>query len=156
MRSGTKFDSSLRFVTRYYRHGFLSAREGWRELGIPVSIWRPWRIAAAVSAVVVLSASAALYLHYGVPAGEPSVETVAPQGATMADEVKRLDFTDAPLTQVVAEIERVYGVKVTGLPDETFTLTLSYEGSAADIVETINALLGTHLAIEKPSEDEKK
>lgn len=145
MMRKSDFDRSVEFVTRYYRHGFLSSRKGWRELNLSASRWRSWRIAAAVAGVVVLSASAAIYLHYD----EPAVAQPERYEPVLADEVKRIEFSDAPLPEVVAEIERVYGVKVTGMPDESYRLTLSYEGSVADLVETINTLLGTHLTIEK-------
>ena len=47
------------------------------------------------------------------------------------------------------EIEKVYDVRLTSLPEEEYRLTLSYEGTAEDLVATINELLGTHIEIEK-------
>ena len=60
-----------------------------------------------------------------------------------------MTFNDTPLAEVVKEIEKVYDVRLTSLPEEEYRLTLSYEGTAEDLVATINELLGTHIEIEK-------
>ena len=48
---------------------------------------------------------------------------------------------------MAAEIEKVYGVKLGNVPDDDIRLSLSYEGTAADLVDTINDLLGTEIEI---------
>ena len=50
---------------------------------------------------------------------------------------------------VVEKINETYNVKVTGLPEspEEYRLSLHYEGTASDLVETINEILGTELTV---------
>ena len=74
--------------------------------------------------------------------------TVSGTPATGVDVSRKIEFTDAPLADVVKEIERVYEVHVVNVPEMgDYRLTLSYEGTAKDLVETINELLGTSLGI---------
>lgn len=62
--------------------------------------------------------------------------------------MKRIEFADTPLDSVANRIEEVYGVKVHGRNStDTMRLTLSYEGTAQDLVEAINLTLDTHLSI---------
>ena len=148
-----KFKNSLEFVTKHYRQGAFRAS----LLFAPV-VSRPWwrtRAAAASAAcAAVLVASAAYYFLNIAPAKSPELPaapdaTEATAPAAIAEDVKRIEFTDAPLARVAREIEEVYGVTVSGVPaDTTLHLTLSYEGTAADLTATINELLDTHLTIE--------
>ena len=63
--------------------------------------------------------------------------------------VRVIDFEEAPLTDVVEKIREVYGVEVVGLPANPgqYTLSLHYEGSAIDLVETINDILDTDMTV---------
>lgn len=149
-----KFNDSLRFVSRHYRPGAFSRGEAWQRLGIGTGhlTWRISRTAAAVTAAAVLTASACM-LKWGLPTfdSKPATETrtEAPaQVNTSPAQSHKIEFKDATLAEVVAEIERVYAVRVTDVPDSTYRLTLSYEGTAADLIETINELLGTSMHIE--------
>lgn len=63
-----------------------------------------------------------------------------------------IDFTDAPLGDVVKDIERIYGVKISNIPTETYSLTLHYEGDASELVTIINELLNINLQIEDTNE----
>ena len=67
----------------------------------------------------------------------------------MAEPMKvvRLEFSNASLSEVTDEICRVYGVTLANIPIEDYRLTLSHEGNAYDLVETINELLGTDIVI---------
>ena len=76
-----------------------------------------------------------------------NVETANEVPATEA--VKDMKFEDAPLQEVVKAIEKEYGVKVSGATEGQPHLTLSYRGTAEDLVAAINDLLGTNLKIEK-------
>ena len=105
-------DKEIGFVARHYREGLFSVKDGWRRLGIGMSVrMRRYRVAAAVSAVVVLSASAAIIYHEyrseSVPQQTETVKRVNPMA-----EVKVIDFENAPLPEVIGEIETVYGVRV--------------------------------------------
>lgn len=148
-----KEEESLRFVVSHYSDDAFSARRGWERLGIQrESWWRRHAVAASVGAVV-LAASAAITLWHMNDAQAPSapaVETVAPSApaSVSATESRRIEFSDASLPEVVAAIEHVYGVKVSGHTDSSERLTLSYEGSATGLVDAINELLGTDLRIE--------
>lgn len=108
---------------------------------------------AASFAGVALSA-AAIVITYQVMNTEKPVEPTAipvqPVDRTdRADEIIHLEFTDAPLSEVVKGVEDAYGVTLTNVPVEDLHLTLSYEGNACDFIDTVNELLGTDIKIEK-------
>lgn len=142
-------DKGIGFVARHYREGLFSVKDGWRRLGIGMSVrMRRYRIAAAVSAVVVLSASAAIIYHEyragSVPEQAETVQTVNPMA-----EVKVIDFEKAPLPEVIGQIETVYGIRVEGIPEspEHYELSLHYEGTPTDLISTINEILGTQMTV---------
>ena len=137
------------FIARRYKKGRFSPDAGWHRLGIaPVSIWRRYRVAAAVAATVILSATATiLYREYrmdDVQQQSIPVDTVSPLA-----EVKVIDFENAPLTEVVKKIESVYGVKVEGVPasPEEYVLSLHYEGTPTDLISVINDILETQMTV---------
>lgn len=137
------------FIARRYKKGRFSTEAGWRRLGIaPASVWRKYRVAAAVAATVILSATATiLYREYrmdDVPQQTIPVKTVSPLA-----EVKVIDFENAPLPEVVKKIESVYGVKVEGIPasPEGYELSLHYEGTPTDLISVINDILGTEMSV---------
>lgn len=152
----SKTEESIDFVTLYYCKGAFDADRALRMIRfLPAVPW--WRrrgvVAAAIGGALVASAAVFTYI---VPDREeggnlPTEQVVTPAVETpAATEVKKIEFADAPLARVVEEIERVYNVKVTNLPaGGDYRLTLSYEGTAEDLVETINDLLGTNLAVER-------
>ena len=147
-----KFDESMRFVARHYRPGIFDASKAWRRMGIGTHLRRPSRrIAAAVAAAIVLTASACfftfIYPHIDTPApaAQPVHEAPVPKADTSV--VRRIEFADASLAEVAAEIRRVYGVRITNLPDTDTRLTLSYEGSATDLITTINILLDSDIQL---------
>ena len=156
MSEEKKFNDSLRFVSRHYRRGAFSRSDAWRRLGIaPTGMsWRISRTAAAIVAAVVLTASACM-LKWGLPAFDRQPEATTPTvierqaPTTSAAEIsQKIEFNDAPLADVVARIERVYDVRIADVPEGEYRLTLSYEGTAEDLIETINELLGTQMHIE--------
>ncbi len=137
------------FIARHYSKGCFSATRGWRRLGIaqPARL-RRLRVAAAVAAAVVLSASAAIfYLNFHVAkADRPDVEAVT---ASPLTEVRVIDFENAPLPAVIAGIESAYGVKIGNLPENQtgYTLSLRYEGTPTDLIDVINDILGTQMTV---------
>lgn len=143
-------NNEIKFIADRYKKGRFSTDKGWNRLGIrSVSIWKKYRVAAAVAAAVVITASAAvIYKVATVPSVKPETEISVP---TVADKnaVKIIDFENTPLTVVVEKINKTYGVKVTGLPEspDKYRLSLHYEGTASDLVETINEILGTELTV---------
>lgn len=150
-------DNNLEFVTRHYRHGVFSAKETWKRLGIShhINSWR-LRVAAAIASIVVLGGTATVLVN-SLHTSKPDAETGAvTKTVTVTAEplsvVKVIEFTDAPLSDVVKEIETVYAVKITGIQsgDETLRLTLRYEGNVADLLAAINDILGINLAVGNP------
>lgn len=145
-------NKEIQYIARRYKPGRFSVNKGWKRLGIgPSYIWRRYRVAAAVAATIFLSATAVLvYRQYDMSAGpdipQQHEQTVAPVYVS-----KVIDFENTPLPTVLERIKEVYGVEVINVPEdaERYTLSLHYEGTALDLVETINDILGTQMAIKK-------
>ncbi len=153
MTEQEKNDKSLDFVVRYYRKGAFRPRRLGKILEfVPRYSFFCRRNIAAACVATALIASAGIgvyfYTHPNDSTGTsqiPAVETTV----TASKEVHRIEFNNVPLTTVVKEIEKTYNVKISSLPKEQYRLTLSYEGTAEDLVATINELLGTNLEIEQ-------
>lgn len=139
------------FIARRYKKGRFSPDAGWNRLGIaPVSKWRRYRVAAAVAATVILSATATiLYREYRMEDVPQQTMPVKTQTISPLAEVKVIDFENAPLPEVVKKIESVYGVKVEGVPasPEGYVLSLHYEGTPTDLISVINDILGTEMSV---------
>lgn len=156
MTEKEKFDESLDFVTQNYRRGAFSASRAWARMRLPgVRPWwmMQWRGVAAAVAVVALAATACIYT-WVVPGTADDVQPEPPvmQVAAPVSEnrIERIEFSDEPLSVVVAEIERVYGVNVVNEPETgDYRVTLSYEGNAAELIETINELFGLNLEVQR-------
>lgn len=137
------------FIARRYKKGRFSPDAGWRRLGIaPVSLWRRYRVAAAVAATVILSATAAIvYKEYRLD--EVPQQTAPVKNTSPLMDVKVIDFENAPLPDVVKKIESVYGVKVEGVPasPEEYVLSLHYEGTPTDLISVINDILETGMTV---------
>ncbi len=146
-------EKNISFVAKYYRKGSFSVDKAWASLGVASpSKWRRLRAAAAVAAVVVISATAAvIYNQYQHRADLPIVVTDGDAATPQAEVVRVIDFEEAPLPKVVDKIKEVYGVEVINLPDDadSYKLSLKYEGTAEDLVLTINELLETNMMIKK-------
>lgn len=138
------------FISRHYKEGRFSPDSGWHRLGIaPSSKWRMYRVAAAVAATVILSATAAIvYNEYHVD-DAPQQTTVPVQTVSPLAEVKVIDFENAPLPEVIKKIESVYEVKVEDIPEspEQYVLSLHYEGTPTDLISVINDILETKMTV---------
>lgn len=142
-------DKEIDFIAGRYRRGTFNAASGWRRLGIaPVSGWRRYRVAAAVAATVILSATATILYREFRTADVPR-QTVTVTTHDALAEVKVINFENAPLQQVVEKIEAVYDVRVEGLPSssEGYELSLHYEGTPTDLIAVINDILGTEMTV---------
>lgn len=139
------------FIAHRYKKGRFSPDAGWHRLGIaPVSKWRRYRVAAAVAATVILSATATiLYREYRMEDVPQQTMPVKTQTISPLAEVKVIDFENTPLSEVVKKIESVYGVKVEGVPasPEGYVLSLHYEGTPTDLISVINEILGTQMTV---------
>lgn len=137
------------FIAKRYRKGRFDIKAGWTRLSVaPMSRWKIYRVAAAVAATIVISATAAiLYMDY--KAADSTQPTVEPQAISPLTEVKVIDFENAPLGDVVESIESVYNVHVENMPgqDEEYTLSLHYEGNPMELIEIINGILGTQMTV---------
>ncbi len=147
-----EMEEDLQFVAHHFKEGTLLPSNGWRKFKLThhLSSVR-FRVAAASIAAVVFAASASIYYfssHTTPSTSEESIK-VATQGTALPPDTKtaKIEFKNTPLSEVVAEIERVYGVKVINIPTDQIMVTISYEGTASDVVETINDLFDTHLKI---------
>lgn len=151
MDKNDRIEESIRFVARHFSPEAFSRTKAWRRLGISAvsvsrfQLRRSLKYAAVGIGVFALTASAIYLANRDASAPAPEPETAvstAPVSST-------LRFNDTPLTEVVESIEQTYGVRVTNIPAEEYRLTGVYEGTADDILATINDLLGTNLEIEK-------
>lgn len=150
-----KMKKSLQFVTKFYSPGALRPDDSFITEGLP--FLKRHAVAASIIGVTLL-ATAAVSTYLALNITHPDVETVAPKTETTAlpaeetpktDTVKEMKFEDASLPEVVKAIEEAYGITVEGETECQPRLTLSYKGTAEELVGAINDLLGTKLSIEK-------
>ncbi len=150
-----KMKKSLRFVTRFYSPGAFKPDTSFIEEGF--SFWKRHAVAASVIGTTLLAAAAiTTYLALNninnqTNTSSPKIETTVPQieQPSAEEKVKKMKFEDTSLPDVVKAIEEAYGVKISGETEGQPSLTLSYRGTAEDLVAAINDLLGTNLSIEK-------
>lgn len=142
-------DSQIDFIARRYRKGKFSPDAGWRRLAVAqVSVWRRYRVAAAVAATIILSATATiLYREYRI--NDVPQQTVPANTVSPLAEVRVIDFENTPLPEVIREIEAVYGVRVEGVPasPEGYVLSLHYEGTPTELIAMINDILETEMTV---------
>ena len=147
-----KHDEEIDFIASHYRRGAFASRSALERI-MPGrnSRLRTVRIAAAAALLIAAGTAAALLITHASSTDRAAV--TVPQGApeTVADGIKVIDFESTPLTVVAEKIREVYGVSVRNLPDNAgdITLSLHYEGSAADLVDTINEILSIQMTIEE-------
>lgn len=144
-------NKDIRFIARHYRRGLFAIEPALRRIkGKKTLWWNRTRIAAACTIAAILTATAAVFIHNGYISGiRPELQETENTGTPAAEIVRVIDFEEAPLSEVVAKIREVYGVEVTDLPSDPdqYTLSLHYEGSALDLVETINDILDTDMKV---------
>ena len=144
-------NSEIKFITRHYRKGLFAVEPALRRIkGTGPVWWTRTRIAAACTVAAVVTATAAVFVHNSYfKESNRNVQDTEMSAIPAAKVVRVIDFEEAPLTDVVAKIKEVYGVEVTGLPadPDQYTLSLHYEGSAIDLVETINDILDTDMTV---------
>lgn len=139
------------FIARHYRKDRFRADTGWHRLGIvSFSNRKRFRIAAAVAATVIISATAAIIYHEYHPIDIPEQIVTYPEISPLT-EVKVIDFENASLFDVVKKIETVYDVKIENMPEQCneYQLSLHYEGNPIELIEVINDILGTNMTVEE-------
>ena len=148
-----KFEDSMRFVVAHFEKGVFIRHKAWDKIMEKNRFnWRRM-LAAASIACAILAASAFIYTSLSPSLHKDAgiIDNIETDPSLTVDgsvSTAKLEFKDAPLSDVVREIETTYGVSISGLPENEPTLTLSYEGSASELVETINDVLNTSLVIE--------
>lgn len=152
MDNNSKFNDDLDFVVSHYREGAFSPDMHFgQRSGIFRHAWQKW----AAASVIAVALGATAMVSYNIVFREKTVEPVPTTEQTMpqnrANEVIRLEFDNAPISEVAKGIEEAYGVKLDHLPTEDRHLSLSYEGTAQDLVDTINELLGCEITISETS-----
>ena len=155
-------EESMRFVVSHYRKGAFSPDRDWHELRLGGSRLRRHAAAAAIWGGVLL-ASAAVATFLLVPSApkeekptpeKERVEAPAPAGKDIS---RRIEFADASLEEVADSISKVYGVSLSDMPAPgEYRLTLSYEGTAEELVEVINDILGTSIRVSAHSDSAER
>ncbi len=161
-------NKEIKYIAERYRSGRFSADEAWRRMAISspsredsmdsrwkrlvnssMSKLRRYRIAAVAGCVIVLTATAALVYHrYAVNEPIPT-EIVQPATESLEFAVKVIDFEETPLPVVIERIREVYGVEIINIPAnaQDYRLSLHYVGTAVDLIDTINDILDTYIAV---------
>ncbi len=146
-------NKKINFIAKHYRKGLFAVEPALRRIkGNNTICWTRSRIAAACIGATVLTATAAIFVHNNYFVNTPAeMEQTATSSIPAAEIVRAIDFEDAPLPVVVAKIKEVYGVDVANLPDNAaeYSLSLHYEGSALDLIDTINDILDTEMTIQE-------
>lgn len=151
MTEKKEIGESINFVSRHFKEGALLPQSGWKKFRMTHQISYKRNIAAACVAAAVLAASASIFYFSTTTGHSDSKETVAQvniqEEKSIEVKTAKIEFKNTPLKEVVAEIERVYQVRIENVPQEEILITISYEGTASDVVETINELFNTKLNI---------
>lgn len=156
LREKARREDSLQFVAGHYRHDAFSADRDWRALGLERHSWLRRHAAAAIWGVA-FAACAAVAVWMLSPSPEPQPVPAPVQEETLppvrpTDSVsRRIEFTDASFGEVAEAVESVYGVRLGNIPDSPEKITMSYEGTASDLVATLNSLFGCDLRIVTPA-----
>lgn len=151
-------EKSLRFVAAHYRRDAFSSDRDWLALNIDNRSWLRRHTAAAAIWGGILLASAAVATWMLVPADRPQpaprptpAETHTVAAPDLRRRTQRIEFADASLEEVADSIRSLYGVELTDMPvSGKYRLTLSYEGTADELVDVINDILGTSIRISEP------
>ncbi len=144
-------DKDIDYIARHYHKGLFNTSSALRRVRTKPGLrWTGAKTIAASALIAVVGATAAVIIRNNYLATSPEVVEQS-QAIPIAPETisRTIDFEDIPLPVVTEKIKEVYGVEVTGLPDnaESYRLSLHYEGTAIDLIETINDILDTDMRI---------
>ncbi|MBD5356037.1 MAG: DUF4974 domain-containing protein [Bacteroides sp.] len=151
MANQKKIEDNIQFVARYYRDDMLLPDSGWEQFKATHSLLHSKRnIIAAAVGMAAIAATASLYFlsTFSYQEVTPTEETSTPRPTKTiptSETNQKIEFHDASLKEVIIEIEKIYNVKITNVPKEEIKITISYEGTAVDVIETINELFDTDL-----------
>lgn len=148
-------DKEIDFVVSHFQEDALQPEANWRRFKAIVGLRRRrMGVAAAVAAIIVVSATAGIFTYKELSAPSDGTETrqeMAGEDILSADGPKLMVFEASGLSDVVETIETEYGVKIGNVPSnaDEYVLTLRYEGTPEELIEAINDILGTQLTIEE-------
>lgn len=148
-------DKEIDFVVSHFQEDALQPEANWHRFKAIVGLRRRrMGVAAAVAAIIVVSATAGIFTYKELSATSDGTETrqeMAGADFLSADGPKLMVFEASGLSDVVETIETEYGVKIGNVPSnaDEYVLTLRYEGTPEELIEAINDILGTQLTIEE-------
>ena len=148
-------DEDIDFIVGKLKEGAFSTDTNWRTFKSLVGMRkRRIGVAAAVTAILALSATAAVFTYRHISASSYGTETiyVRPSEEINSDCDSKLRVFEATgLSEVVQTIESEYRVKISDVPSnaDEYVLTLRYEGTPEELIEAINEILGTNLTVEE-------
>lgn len=144
-------DKDIYYIARHYHKGLFNTSSALRRVRTKSGLrWTGAKTIAASALIAVVGATAAVMIRNNYLASSSEVLEQSQDTPIAPETISRtIDFEDIPLPVVIEKIKEVYGVEVTGLPDnaESYRLSLHYEGTAVDLVETINDILDTDMRI---------
>ena len=144
-------DKDIDFVARHYSDDACSIDSGWRKIKSTLGLRRRrYGIAAAVSAIIAVSATAAIICYEHARIESSATESVSVgSGKIHADETKVLAFDNTKLSEAVEIIESEYSVEIGNIPAnaDDYALTLRFEGTPTELIEAINEILGIKLTL---------
>lgn len=146
-------DEEIGFIAKHYKHGLFNADLALRKIKPVIrKSWSWQRIAVASCIVLVLSATATLFIRNTLYSEKPiETENTLSPVVPLESISKVIDFDDTPLPIVINQINLVYDVEIGNIPANAadYSLSLHYEGNVIDLVDGINEILGINLEIEK-------
>lgn len=143
-------NKDIDFVAKHYKKGLFNIETALYKIkGLRKNNRTLPKVAAISSIVVAIGATAAILItnSYNSKEIESNVPVIEKESPMLVSHV--IDFDDAPLSVVVEQINLIYGVNIENIPKDADELYVSihYEGTALDLVETLNEILGTNLKI---------
>lgn len=146
------FHKNIDFVVKHYKKGLFSIEPAlYRIKGFKKKIWTLPKVAAISSLIIAIGATAAILITHSLNQKEigtqvPVIEKISPAFVSHI-----IDFDDAPLLAVVEQINLIYSVEIENIPEnaEEIYVSLHYEGTALDLIETLNEILGTNMKIKE-------
>lgn len=142
-------ENSFNFIVRHYKKGAFAHRKGvWNYTnGFPW--WKRHIVAATISLfILTISTFAAIYFTSDKP-DTPAKQTVEVKRAipeTSLSTPMRIEFEDAPVSEIVKAIEDTYNISIKDVPSTEKKLTISFEGDCDDILDMLNQLLDSKMS----------
>ena len=151
---GKEIDKEIDFIAKYYKNGLFNVETALKKIKPALrKVWTWQRVAAISCVVVVIGATAALLIRNSFYSEKNSeIDNSFRNEIPFESISKVIDFDDTPLPVVIEQINHVYNVEVTNIPEnvDDYYLSLHYEGNVLDLIDIINEILGTDLKITHP------